>query len=59
MLLEKMTIKNKRIIQKNEIVNQINQHKPEILLTMGAGDIDTLIEPIKQVLLKFDRFAVG
>ncbi len=55
MLLEKMTIKNKRIIQKNEIINQINQHKPEILLTMGAGDIDTLIEPLKQLFMSSSK----
>lgn len=50
MLLEKMTISNKQLIQKNELIQHISQHQPEVLLTMGAGDIDTLIEPLKQVL---------
>ncbi|MBL7807426.1 MAG: UDP-N-acetylmuramate--L-alanine ligase [Saprospiraceae bacterium] len=50
MLLNKMTLKNKRIIQKDEILVTLKQHPPELLLTMGAGDIDTFIEPIKRLL---------
>ncbi|MCC7466281.1 MAG: UDP-N-acetylmuramate--L-alanine ligase [Saprospiraceae bacterium] len=51
MLLEKMTLANKQLIQKNELIDHLKHQKPEFLLTMGAGDIDTLIEPIKQTLL--------
>jgi UDP-N-acetylmuramate--alanine ligase len=50
MLLEKMTLVNKQLIQKNELINHIKHQRPEFLLTMGAGDIDTLIEPLKQAL---------
>jgi hypothetical protein len=33
-------------------VNEITKRKIEVLLTMGAGDIDTFVEPIKNSLLK-------
>jgi hypothetical protein len=29
-------------------VNDLQQIKPEILLTMGAGDIDQMVKPIVQ-----------
>ena len=28
----------------------INEKKPELLLTVGAGDIDTLVEPLKNLM---------
>ena len=42
---------NKALIEKNEIINYIKSENPEILVTMGAGDIDMLIEAIKESLL--------
>ncbi|MFN0214429.1 MAG: UDP-N-acetylmuramate--L-alanine ligase [Saprospiraceae bacterium] len=50
MLLDKMTLKNKQLVQKNELLQQLKIRQPVILLTMGAGDIDTLVEPIKQMI---------
>lgn len=47
MLLGKMTLKNKQLIQKNDLLNELKTRQPEVLLTMGAGDIDTFVEPIK------------
>lgn len=47
MILQKMNLKDKKIVTKAELLNEIKKNKPEVLLTMGAGDIDTLIEPIK------------
>ena len=51
MLLRKVTIKNKSISTKAELVSELRQRKLEVLLTMGAGDIDKLVEPIKNELL--------
>ncbi len=49
LILSKM--KNKgRICSKDELIDQIKQSKIEVLLTLGAGDIDKLVEPIEQVL---------
>ena len=52
MLLEKMHIQNKMLLQKNELVKDIKDRELEVLLTLGAGDIDQFVEPIKKALLK-------
>ncbi|WP_231490206.1 UDP-N-acetylmuramate--L-alanine ligase [Pedobacter sp. Leaf170] len=49
-LLSKISLENKKIIEKDAVVNYIKNTKPELILTVGAGDIDTLIEPIKNTL---------
>ncbi len=36
----------KSICKKNNIINYLRNHKPELLVTMGAGDIDQFVEPI-------------
>ena len=41
---------NKSLVLKTEVVETIKKHKPEVLLTLGAGDIDTLVEPLKILL---------
>ena len=51
MLLDKMTLTNKQLVQKAELLNELKTRQPEVLLTMGAGDIDTMIEPIRQSLI--------
>ncbi len=50
MLLNKMTLKNKQLVQKNDLLNELKKHQLDILMTMGAGDIDNFIEPIKKLL---------
>ena len=50
MILKRMTIINKRRCGKQEAVDLVKNEKPVLLLTVGAGDIDQLIEPLKQVL---------
>jgi len=52
MLLNKMKSKNKVLVSKAELVNELSNRKLEVLLTLGAGDIDMLVEPIKKQLLK-------
>jgi UDP-N-acetylmuramate--alanine ligase len=50
MLLNKMALKNKQLVQKNDLLNELKKHQLDILMTMGAGDIDSFIEPIKKLL---------
>lgn len=50
MLLNKMKLINKSICAKKDLVEEISKRKLEILLTMGAGDIDTFIGSIKKKL---------
>ncbi|EDM38787.1 UDP-N-acetylmuramate--L-alanine ligase [Pedobacter sp. BAL39] len=49
-LLEKITLDRKEVCAKDEVLEKIRMRKPELLLTVGAGDIDTLIEPLKALL---------
>ena len=50
MVLDKVGISAKQILSKQETIDYIRLKKPELLLTVGAGDIDTLILPLKKVL---------
>lgn len=50
MLLDKMKLSNKSICQKNELLEKISKLKLDVLLTLGAGDIDTMVEPLKNKL---------
>jgi len=53
MVIQKVSINQKHLCLKKDLVKTIeNMPLPEVLITMGAGDIDTFVEPIKQVLLK-------
>ncbi len=43
MLLGKIKNKEKYLLDKSEILNFIDEKSPEVLLTLGAGDIDQLV----------------
>ena len=51
-LLEKVKLSEKSIQSPTEIIETINLTKPEVLLILGAGDIDRIVEPIKKVYEK-------
>jgi UDP-N-acetylmuramate--alanine ligase len=51
MILNKMKNKNKSVLDKNEVLDWIKNNKTELLITAGAGDIDTLVEPIKNIII--------
>ncbi|HEY6505211.1 MAG TPA: UDP-N-acetylmuramate--L-alanine ligase [Chitinophagaceae bacterium] len=58
MILRKMKKDHKRVMTKEELMNwikndyvkTINKEFGEVLITSGAGDIDTLVAPIKECL---------
>jgi UDP-N-acetylmuramate--alanine ligase len=53
MLIQKVNAKEKHLCLKNELLKMVEMMPmPEVIITMGAGDIDTLTESIKQILLK-------
>ncbi len=52
LIFNQMKNTNKVLCSKNELLNILNNKDFQVLITMGAGDIDTLVEPIKQLLLK-------
>lgn len=49
-LLDKITLNTKEICAKENVPEYIKENKPELVLTVGAGDIDTLIQPLKAIL---------
>jgi UDP-N-acetylmuramate--alanine ligase len=50
MLLGLMKNPNKRLVSKAELLPLIQSKKWDVLLTTGAGDIDTFVEPIQKIL---------
>lgn len=47
MILNLMNMEQKQLCQKSKLISVLDEIKPELLLTLGAGDIDRLVEPIK------------
>ncbi len=56
MILEKMKSKNKRLLKKEDIPERLDIANLDVLITIGAGDIDMLVKPIEE-RLKRDRKA--
>ena len=50
MLLNKIKLDKKQVVKKEMLLDVIKSNKIEVLLTMGAGDIDQFCEPIQQLL---------
>jgi UDP-N-acetylmuramate--alanine ligase len=50
MIISRMKLANKRICGKQESIEIVKSEMPPLLLTVGAGDIDQLVEPLKQAL---------
>jgi UDP-N-acetylmuramate--alanine ligase len=50
MLADKIDVHKVTLCGKEECLEIIKNQKPELLLTVGAGDIDTLVSPIKNIL---------
>ncbi len=53
MLLEKITAPDKKLIEKSGLPMLLDPLELEVLITMGAGDIDTLVLPIENYLKQF------
>lgn len=50
MILNKMKNPHRKIIAKEALVQLISETQPSLLITSGAGDIDTLVQPLKTIL---------
>lgn len=51
-IYDRMKLANKKLVKTEEIIDLIVKDKNEILLTMGAGDIDRMVKPIIETLKK-------
>lgn len=52
MILKKVKIKDKKIVPLEKIVDEIRQREIDTLVTLGAGNIDRIVEPLKLMLKK-------
>ncbi len=50
LLLDKINLEHKEIVDKDGVLRRVKNDKPELLVTVGAGDIDTLIQPLKNIM---------
>jgi UDP-N-acetylmuramate--alanine ligase len=50
-LLSKMTLKNKSLNTPSEVLQHFSNVKEGVVLTIGAGDIDRIVQPLKNFLL--------
>ncbi len=51
MILDKMTSQGKWIKEKEELLQWLSLNQTELLIICGAGDIDALVEPIKEIII--------
>lgn len=51
LILDKVTLTEKQIVTKDNLLSAVKSSEPEVLLTIGAGDVDVFIKPIKKLLL--------
>lgn len=49
-LLNKIGIENKRVVTPQDVLDKVMAEKPELIVTVGAGDIDRLVKPLKAIL---------
>lgn len=52
LLLNKMQIARRQVLGKEEMKTWMQLHKPPLVVMAGAGDIDALVQPVKELLLK-------
>jgi UDP-N-acetylmuramate--alanine ligase len=50
-ILNKMSNPNTHILSKQGVLDWVKAARPELLVTAGAGDIDTLVQPIHDILI--------
>ncbi len=50
MILDKVDLSKKEICSKEELVERVLSWSPEVVVTIGAGDIDQLVLPLKNAM---------
>ena len=50
MILKNVSTADKQILTMQQAIELVRNAKPELLLTVGAGDIDTMVRPLKELL---------
>jgi UDP-N-acetylmuramate--alanine ligase len=52
MIFRKVTISDKTLCRKEELPGLLEKEDMDVLITLGAGDIDNFVEPIREMLNK-------
>ncbi|MDH6342178.1 UDP-N-acetylmuramate--alanine ligase [Parabacteroides sp. PFB2-12] len=52
LILDKVTLSDKRLCRKEDLLDWVEGHAFDIVLMLGAGDIDRLVKPVKEILEK-------
>jgi UDP-N-acetylmuramate--alanine ligase len=52
MIIRKMNLGNKQLLNKTDIPGSLDFSKLDVLVTIGAGDIETLADPIEKMIRK-------
>ncbi|MCQ2153544.1 MAG: UDP-N-acetylmuramate--L-alanine ligase [Bacteroidales bacterium] len=52
LILKDITCGDKSLVRKEELLDTIGRLRPDVLITFGAGNIDRLVAPIKELLSK-------
>ncbi|MCW3087256.1 MAG: UDP-N-acetylmuramate--L-alanine ligase [Sediminibacterium sp.] len=52
LLLNKMTIVKKQVLSKEAMKDWMDTNRPALVVMAGAGDIDALVQPVKELLLQ-------
>ncbi len=52
LILNKMKLQNKQILDKEAMKGWIQTHQPRLVVMAGAGDIDAQVQGVKELLLK-------
>ena len=52
LIFDNVSIQNKHLCSKENLLEQIEKNIPQVLITMGAGDIDRFVKPITDLLKK-------
>jgi UDP-N-acetylmuramate--alanine ligase len=49
-IFERITTKNKTLCTKTNLMSLLQEREFDLVATIGAGDIDTFVQPIKEML---------
>lgn len=49
-LLDKITLQHKQLVTAEQVLDFVQNEKPDLIVTVGAGDIDKLVKPLKTIL---------
>ncbi|MCW0482524.1 UDP-N-acetylmuramate--L-alanine ligase [Gaoshiqia sediminis] len=55
LIFDLLTNEQKQLITKSDLTEVAKYIKPGVVLMMGAGDIDTLVEPVRKILMEKDH----